>query len=122
MAQLVAHLLCKQGVRGSSPLGSTPWRPGRNWCGSVISALASRGLGVRVPLAPPRPGGITMIGKLKTVVLDAADLTGLADFYVALAGWTRTDVEEDWITLGTPDGWRVAVQLAPDHVPPRWPD
>lgn len=63
-----------------------------------------------------------MIGKLKTVVLDAADLTGLADFYVALAGWTRTDVEEDWITLGTPDGWRVAVQLAPDHVPPRWPD
>jgi hypothetical protein len=24
MAQLVAHLLCKQGVRGSSPLGSTP--------------------------------------------------------------------------------------------------
>jgi hypothetical protein len=24
MAQQVAHLLCKQGVRGSSPLGSTP--------------------------------------------------------------------------------------------------
>ena len=23
LAQLVAHLLCKQGVRGSSPLGST---------------------------------------------------------------------------------------------------
>ena len=63
-----------------------------------------------------------MIGKLKTVVLDAADLTGLADFYAALAGWTRTDVEDDWITMVTPDGWRVAVQLAPDHVPPRWPD
>ena len=63
-----------------------------------------------------------MIGRLKTVVLDAADLTGLADFYVALAGWTRTDVEDDWITMTTPDGWRVAVQLAPDHVPPRWPD
>ena len=63
-----------------------------------------------------------MIGTLKTVVLDAADLTGLADFYVALAGWTRTDVEDDWITMTTPDGWRVAVQLAPDHVPPRWPD
>ena len=63
-----------------------------------------------------------MIGTLKTVVLDAADLTGLADFYVALAGWTRTDVEDDWVTMTTPDGWRVAVQLAPDHVPPRWPD
>src|SRR4051812_26191415 len=22
----------------------------------------------------------------------------------------------------TEDGWRVAVQLSPDHVPPRWPD
>ena len=63
-----------------------------------------------------------MIGTLKTVVLDAAGLTGLADFYVALAGWTRTDIEDDWITMTTPDGWRVAVQLAPDHVPPRWPD
>ena len=27
MAQLVAHLLCKQGVRGSSPLGSTDTQP-----------------------------------------------------------------------------------------------
>ena len=27
MAQLVAHLLCKQGVRGSSPLGSTTMNP-----------------------------------------------------------------------------------------------
>ena len=36
MAQLVAHLLCKQGVRGSSPLGSTtittPYAPA---CGVV---------------------------------------------------------------------------------------
>jgi Phage integrase family len=30
MAQQVAHLLCKQGVRGSSPLGSTPSR-GHFW-------------------------------------------------------------------------------------------
>jgi hypothetical protein len=37
MAQLVAHLLCKQGVRGSSPLGSTAAvpasRPGPNRSG-----------------------------------------------------------------------------------------
>ena len=37
MAQLVAHLLCKQGVRGSSPLGSTLsrsvlQRAGSLWC------------------------------------------------------------------------------------------
>ena len=31
LAQLVAHLLCKQGVRGSSPLGSTPWSRRRSW-------------------------------------------------------------------------------------------
>ena len=32
LAQLVAHLLCKQGVRGSSPLGSTT-RNRRSDCG-----------------------------------------------------------------------------------------
>jgi hypothetical protein len=35
MAQLVAHLLCKQGVRGSSPLGSTYFP-----LSSLLSALA----------------------------------------------------------------------------------
>ena len=29
MAQLVAHLLCKQGVRGSSPLSSTKGLPAK---------------------------------------------------------------------------------------------
>ncbi|GAA3268502.1 VOC family protein [Dactylosporangium vinaceum] len=62
-----------------------------------------------------------MIGKLEMVVLDAADIGGLAAFYEALAGWSQVSVEDDWITLGTPDGWRVAVQEAPDHRPPDWP-
>ncbi|WP_433087809.1 VOC family protein [Dactylosporangium sp. CA-052675] len=62
-----------------------------------------------------------MIGKLEMVVLDAADITGLSAFYRALAGWSETSVEDDWITLGTPDGWQVAFQLAPDHRAPRWP-
>jgi hypothetical protein len=35
MAQLVAHLLCKQGVRGSSPLGSTHFP-----LSNLLSALA----------------------------------------------------------------------------------
>ena len=30
LAQLVEHLLCKQGVRGSTPLVSTKVRPARN--------------------------------------------------------------------------------------------
>ena len=51
MAQLVAHLLCKQGVRGSSPLGSTYfplsntlsallWRSGSDTCSSKLQQLA----------------------------------------------------------------------------------
>jgi catechol 2,3-dioxygenase-like lactoylglutathione lyase family enzyme len=63
-----------------------------------------------------------MIGKLKNVVLDAADPGGLGAFYSDLAGWTRADADPDWVTLTTPDGWRIGVQRAPDHVPPRWPD
>ncbi|WP_432824656.1 VOC family protein [Dactylosporangium sp. CA-092794] len=63
-----------------------------------------------------------MIGTLEMVVLDAADITGLAAFYRALAGWADTeDTDETWITLSTPDGWRVAFQSAPDHRPPQWP-
>ncbi|GAA4596215.1 hypothetical protein GCM10023194_67850 [Planotetraspora phitsanulokensis] len=63
-----------------------------------------------------------MIAKLKTVAFDARDIKALADFYAALAGWKQSYEEEEWITMLTDDGWRIAFQLAPDHVPPRWPD
>ena len=43
MAQLVAHLLCKQGVRGSSPLGSTQVRgPFRSPGGASVAARTSK--------------------------------------------------------------------------------
>jgi predicted enzyme related to lactoylglutathione lyase/catechol 2,3-dioxygenase-like lactoylglutathione lyase family enzyme len=63
-----------------------------------------------------------MVGKLRTVVLDAADIGGLAAFYGELAGWTQAYADDEWITMTTPDGWRIGVQYAPDHVPPQWPD
>lgn len=63
-----------------------------------------------------------MVGRLKTVVWDAADIQGLADFYVAVAGLTQQYADEEWVTLTSPDGWRFGVQRAPDHVPPQWPD
>jgi catechol-2,3-dioxygenase len=63
-----------------------------------------------------------MIGELRTVVLDAADIGGLSAFYTSLAGWTQKYADDEWVTLTTPDGWRIALQSAPDHVPPRWPD
>jgi catechol-2,3-dioxygenase len=63
-----------------------------------------------------------MIGTLRSVVLDAPDIRRLAGFYTALGGWTELYADDEWITLRTDDGWRVAVQRSPDHVPPRWPD
>jgi catechol-2,3-dioxygenase len=63
-----------------------------------------------------------MIGTLRSVVLDAPDIAKLSAFYAGLAGWTQRYADDEWITLTTDDGWRIGFQLAPDHVPPRWPD
>ena len=57
MAQLVAHLLCKQGVRGSSPLGST--KPAQR---------------MRDPLGRASPPQIRQIWRLDADVLVAHDL------------------------------------------------
>jgi catechol-2,3-dioxygenase len=62
-----------------------------------------------------------MIGKLEMVVLDAPDITRLSVFYRDLAGWVEADTSDDWITLSTPDGWQIGLQLVPDHQPPQWP-
>jgi catechol 2,3-dioxygenase-like lactoylglutathione lyase family enzyme len=63
-----------------------------------------------------------MIGTLRAVALDAPDIRRLAAFYAVLGGWTEQYADDEWITLLTPDGWRVAVQLSPDLIAPRWPD
>jgi len=63
-----------------------------------------------------------MIGELKTVVLDAQDIAGLSAFYTSLAGWSQAYADDEWITITTDDGWRIGLQSAPNHVPPRWPD
>ena len=63
-----------------------------------------------------------MIGTLRTVVLDAPDARRLAAFYTALCGWTEQYADDEWITMQTGDGWRIAAQRSPGHVPPRWPD
>ncbi|GGK77972.1 VOC family protein [Mangrovihabitans endophyticus] len=63
-----------------------------------------------------------MIGTLRAVVLDAPDIRRLAAFYAALGGWTQQYADDEWISLDAGDGWRVAMQRSPGHVPPRWPD
>ena len=62
-----------------------------------------------------------MIGRLRTVVLDAADMDAEARFWSAVLGIPVVRRDDDWTTLEG-DGVRLAVQLAPDHVPPQWPD
>jgi catechol 2,3-dioxygenase-like lactoylglutathione lyase family enzyme len=62
-----------------------------------------------------------MIGRLRTVVIDAADMEAVAQFWSAVLDIPVVRRDDDWTTLEG-RGVRLAVQLAPDHVPPQWPD
>ena len=55
------------------------------------------------------------------VVFDAADLAAESSFWAGLLGGT-VESEDDWHTIYVDGAPRIAVQLAPDHVPPDWPD
>ena len=56
------------------------------------------------------------------VVFDAADLDAESSFWAGVLGGT-VDAEDDWHSVSDSDGrWRMGIQLAPDHVPPDWPD
>ena len=64
----------------------------------------------------------TPIATFGFTVLDTPDPRGLAEFYCAILGWEIRDISDDWITIGGAGGSGMAFQLAPDHVPPTWPD
>jgi predicted enzyme related to lactoylglutathione lyase len=55
------------------------------------------------------------------VVLDAADMHAVSSFWAGLLGGT-VEADDDWHSIVVDGDWRLAVQLAPDHVPPDWPD
>lgn len=55
------------------------------------------------------------------VVFDAADLPAEGTFWAGVLGGT-VDLDDDWHQVSVDGEPRVAVQLAPDHVPPDWPD
>jgi catechol 2,3-dioxygenase-like lactoylglutathione lyase family enzyme len=57
-----------------------------------------------------------------SVVLDTDDPPRLAEFYTALLGWQVEETEDDWITIGSDSGTKIAFQLALNHKPPTWPD
>jgi predicted enzyme related to lactoylglutathione lyase len=57
----------------------------------------------------------------QVVVFDAPDLAAESSFWAGLVGGT-VNAEDDWhmvIVEGRP---RVAIQLAPDHIAPDWPN
>ena len=64
-----------------------------------------------------------MIGRLHAFVLDCPDPVALAGFYGAVLGLEIGYQDDDWVVLGHRDHHpHLAFQLAPDHVPPQWPD
>jgi catechol 2,3-dioxygenase-like lactoylglutathione lyase family enzyme len=68
-------------------------------------------------------GQSLVIGRLHHVVLDCPDPRALAAFYSELLGRPITYDSDDWVVVAENDrSSGLAFQLAPDHVPPRWPD
>ena len=57
----------------------------------------------------------------QVVVFDAADLATESAFWAGVLGGT-VDAEDDWHMVMVDGDPRVGVQLAPNHVPPDWPD
>lgn len=55
-------------------------------------------------------------------VLDTPDPQGLADFYAELLGWEIIKSDAEWVTIRGAQGAGIAFQLAPDLIPPTWPD
>jgi glyoxalase superfamily protein len=57
----------------------------------------------------------------QVVVFDAADLAAESTFWAGVLDGT-VGAEDDWHRVMVDGESRVAVQLAPNHVPPDWPD
>lgn len=67
-------------------------------------------------------GELGKIGSLGSIVVDTPDVKGLAAFYSDVAGAEIAYADDDWVSVATPEGWKLSFQLAPDLVAPRWPD
>ena len=55
------------------------------------------------------------------VVLDAADINAVSSFWAGMLGGT-VEANEDWHSVLVDGEGQLDVQLAPNHVPPDWPD
>jgi predicted enzyme related to lactoylglutathione lyase len=59
--------------------------------------------------------------KYRQIVLDAADLDVESAFWAGLLDGT-IEKGDRWHNIWVDGGWALAVQLAPNHVRPEWPD
>ena len=62
-----------------------------------------------------------MVITRQVVVFDAADIGTESSFWAALLGGT-VEREDDWHSVYVDGTACVGVQLAPNHVPPEWPE
>ncbi|MFC6157689.1 VOC family protein [Kribbella jiaozuonensis] len=60
--------------------------------------------------------------KHRMIVFDAADIEAESAFWAAFLDGTVEKWSERWHAIWVDGGWALGVQLAPDHVPPDWPD
>ncbi len=60
----------------------------------------------------------------QVIVFDAADLAAESAFWAGvLGGRVYPDDEDGWHSVVDAEGqWRIGIQLAPNHVPPEWPN
>ncbi|MFF3325477.1 VOC family protein [Streptomyces sp. NPDC002889] len=61
------------------------------------------------------------IATLGAVVLDCPDPVRLGRFYAEVLGGQIEDDGEGWVDLTGVPGASLAFQIAPGHVPPKWP-
>jgi catechol 2,3-dioxygenase-like lactoylglutathione lyase family enzyme len=59
--------------------------------------------------------------KYQVVTFDAADLDAESAFWAGVLGG-HVDADDDWHMVVVNGEPRVGVQLAPDHLPPDWPN
>jgi len=57
----------------------------------------------------------------QVIVFDAADLAAESAFWAGLLGGAAVE-DEEWHSVIVDGEWLLGVQLAPNHVPPEWPD
>lgn len=56
-----------------------------------------------------------------TTVLDAANISEVSAFWAGLLGG-EVHADDDWHSIVVDGATPVAIQLAPDHIRPQWPD